>query len=615
MNGLLDRIDNIPDPVTTEDIAEEFGFTPSPDFESQIHDIDRLLKINDHWKIVPEVHCINACPRAAKKTTTLLNEAYGDYDTVIYFCVNHTEGAEIGQDHAHPDGEYGPGFDTIVHLKGKNRVDAYSDFDTSNARSVASSAAYYHHYVDEEAIIGATDDASPYHALIEATAFADLIIAPPEMSNAATQYIDPNDSIGVLIDEETTLNHFLQTAEPIISYSDSLGSGVSVHPDSNLAPARIDHLIDIIETDIESRDRVAQYFFDGLTIAHQIKYLADSLITRLSSSTDVTPEIFDDITVDFECPSSRALEYLGEMEIRAPVAKIAQILYSEPEIVTLQSPNGNLNVSLVPEMYTDDVQNRKLFEQADFLGLVGDNVAKRFSINVFADGNPKSSHPVDSLGPGAYIGRNQDLKLISIHGDSQREFIDAIANQLPPDIKTLYIAGSLERAETAGNATYPRKFLHRGPATLEDANRNWRHGNIVHSYMGSTITRGVDTNNDVTLVRSQRFATPSSHYEYADRYKNTLAIAERFYKNQIEAINAALRGFRPGEHHIAVVPGDLDLSIFGLEQYETRYDIDDCRPRDITAGIISELGFNPQYCPNCHDFFIRDADLDTHTCN
>lgn len=561
-------------------------------------------------------------PRYHHKTTQIVQEAADTGHRNLVIAPNHTLAETICYEHL-GNGQYGIGQRRVVHLQGIERSCPGCNHDPGENwykhDSAAEEALEQHRVVTPQVF----DDPEicPYYATKYAAEKADWVVTVPEMiDRLEIDYEDYN----IIIDEESTLAKFYPQSGTVMKFEeigeDFIPINVTTTENKLSETAGLQRMEQIVQNKIDDLQRVPTKYRNALSGIQALQDVGDQILEQVDFSEvedlDEANDILRNVEIDspdLDGPNSQVtgtFTYLRRNFSRYEHEPLVEAMYFDPKLIPMRS-GDELKVFLVPDPFAGIVFHKEAFETCANLYLVGRDGALHFCNQLGLE-----DREIIEMG----LVQTTNLDIVVARGDEmkRRGFMTRLSQRLAEDgFHNLIICGSGTRAANASLG--PSSYLFQGDATLEHyqvaRDADWS----VSSYMGSRITRGVDIDTQITIVRSAQFASPKWHYwdEYdeEDDWEITyhhISGRRREYENLIEVHNAMLRGAGQGEQHVAVIP-EIPL-FFGLERYVTHFDLDEFE--SVVEFILQALGEIPDelYCETCERRFVTINGFRNHDC-
>ena len=566
-----------------------------------------------------EVSIVNGAPRYHHKTTKLLGDVVDSGDRGLYIVPNHSLGEELCTNHLSnpwdPQNEqYGQDQRKIVQVKGKRKSCPDCDHDYGKrekyqARDSAIKALKQHPVITADLFEG---DVCPYYACLEAAAMAKHVVTVPEML-----YVLDLDwsEFRVVIDEESTMMRFFPRDSKILelSYTESDFDETPISiSDQPILRKNIKNIREQVEQKINSLDRVPCEYRNVKKAVSSLQKLFDRISEKNVEGAESLSEASERLksiqipSLSIETKSQKTFEYIRRDLQFYKANEPVEAMLANPKIYTERS-QGTLNCYLIPDPESDLMAHREVFEDSIHVHTVGAVIADYFCSKISTD--EIGSENTEQLGKV----QTENLDLFVIESDDEfqrREFIQNVAKHLlEQGLHTLVICGSKSRASEVYEALHPRSYEFHSDSTESEyshiAEDDWN----ITSYLGSTITRGVDVDTQITLVRSDQFSAPRWNY-----YDNNLYRWIKDYEMLIESHNAMLRGAGQGEHHVAIIP-PLSSMFFHLQQYVTPFNVDEHDPKDVANAALDALELNgTKRCQYCDRIFLDQHGFEMHEC-
>lgn len=609
-----------------------------PDRSDSVPDIHQFLTETKDYSENPDLTIYDGVPRFAHKTTTAVHDAAELDCTKVIICKNHTLAAETVEDKI-TTGDYAVGNDSVVHVQGKERAKCTCDEGLQGrefykVKNEIKNQLHRHENGLNPDVFDGTG-ACPYHSCLWATEKTEWIVTVPQMWTRIKDKIPDNHA--VIVDEEDTMRHYFPKAGGLLKLNcppDDLPEAVPNYgferQDYAFSQTGIDFVRQTVQNKMDEYDRVPKRFpliMDALDAFEDLKeIIEESLYTvRDYDEDEEVIHHFHDIDVpsvdmsDYEDYHIQdAFKYLRNGLSRSHVANKLEAVLCSPRIVAQRS-GDHITARIVSDPLEDFMYSRELFSEAEHVWFIGNRMAK-FTAAHF---HPAPDECYQELEPKIPA---KELHLVALSSEDEferRTSVTKIAKELTQkEIHNLMIAGSSRRANNVSQAIGARSYYFRKDATLKEytdiASIDWN----VTTYLGSRLTRGIDVESQITMVRSAHFATPWWDYyrpgemkEIDDDEYNVSRSCDKMqeYENGIEVHNAMLRGAGQGETHVSVIPSNIDL-FWGLDKYVTNFE--HSQLEDILEFILSSLGELPDNleCPDCETRFVAQDTYWDHEC-
>lgn len=596
----------------------------------------------------PNLTITNGSPRYAHKTTEIVHEASESDNDKLFLAHNHEHAAETIREVINGE-EYGVGERSVVHAKGMMADGNECTCEQTNSdrweNSRAARNALAQHGVVTPQVFS---DSCPYHSTKQAAYMARWIVCHPTMY-ARMDHNQLGDR-DVIIDEESTMDYFMPDSATLLTLeknnSDFFDRNFRVD-DPKVSDANPDSLRDAMDRQTEDMENILGRYQNIYNICDAFDELHDTLKEAINGEDSIrncedTEEIQERLN-EIGCPN---VDPVGsDREINATydkirignwasfVAKVGESLLNNATF-DVEGSGDEVNIRIIPDGFNGFLMHKDLFYSAENVYLVGQNKAIYFASHFHRAPNSCYQDITDHR----EIRDNLEIAVVSDEDEFQRRnFMTNVAEELTQqDIHNLLVCGSGTRASQAHKRIHPRSYYFRGGSTLREYEDMSDLDYNVTSYMGSRLTRGVDVDTQVTIVRSAQFSSPQWKYgnfeevddpseleegteEYEEHHKAAFQKAMAEYENVIETHNAMLRGAGQEDDdgnpqkHIAVIPS-IQL-YFNFYRYVTEYSTDELEQlvNDVIEHIDDEVP-DDLTCRNCDRRFVTRQGYRDHEC-
>lgn len=608
----------------TPDEIEQINNSVSETFPSDV-----LTQTTEQFTDEPNFQCLDGIPRFAHKTTECVHRAEeADNEHNIVIAQNHTLAQENVTDKIIGE-QFGIGENTAVHIKGKEKscggcdmcADGLQSDDYPIIQDAIQDAITRYDYIRPEVFT----EICPYYGCLFAIDHVSWISTVPEMWPRIRERVSNDRS--VIIDEESTMSYWMPDSGPILKCHifEEARQTFSIK-DHTLSESGIDYVRTRVQNKLNELERPPGRYRNVRNAVRELQNIYDQLeefklkvlpyCDSVEEVQEAVSSYIDINTVDFqgtEREKRATFKYLRLEFSRSATATLLESLFFDPRIKVMPS-QGQVTFNLVPDPLAGFMIDRDLFAEANDVWFVGRHYATYIASHFH--NNPQDQ--IENLSAGDVPSSNE-LEIITIAADPDEELqrrgeMTRIAKELTIEHEhhNLLIAGSGTRASNAVDSIGRRAHFFNGQDDLPEykdiASIDWN----VTSYLGSRLTRGVDVDTNVTIVRSTKFATPNWDYyndgENIDEIDLSACMERiRKYENYIETHNAMLRGAGQREKHIAIIPGDIDL-LWDLDEVAVEYDY--LEHEEIIDHILDSLGLidclapGEYGCPVCGTIYV-----------
>lgn len=619
--------------------VDKFEYDPSDGPDPAAVDMGWFVRKNVDIHNPPDLEIVDGVPRYAHKTTYICKEADKSGTTTIHFVGNHELGRGTAKgklvDRWNPaNDEYGVNNNDVVHVKGKKRACNGCDDCTGGQPNFGKIMSAAEEEMSKPGYVDPSDfseDVCGYWGAIYACQYADHIVTVPQMWPRIRNHVD---RWNVAIDEEDTMRKWTPNSAEILRLDsvneDIINSGLQPEywniGNYGLPDRALDNLQDRVQRDINELDRVPsryRYLDNAIDKLRELTNVLAETVTeaRTYNDPEAIAELFRDIEIseiEKDGPKGEldgALKLLRNEYHRFYAAQAVEPLLNEPR-VTVQQSRGELLIRLVSNPVCGYIRHREIFSEAENVWLVGNRYAKYFASHFHPDPNDCYNDRTGDI-------TKDELEILKVEGEDEFErrsrMTDISKRVSDGGDPALLIAGSKTRAKEAWDGTPGMRFFKDGETVkdIEDQINGAENGMVL--YMGSRATRGLDTPNRVTVVRSEHFAAPMWDYFRPGEKVHGVDIrpvAHKMhqYENRIEVHNAMLRGAGQGEKHVAIIPSEVDL-FWNLDHLVSTRDYMEIE--DIIAFIrqARDLNWDGHKCHGCNWKFGSYEDYRGHDCD